>query len=109
MRPPHLLPYRPIRAATIIVKGRACTHSHRGQRFELTWVRSVDDDGDVSDVFRQRRCDVSGRWHDGELPIDHGVAPAVMFDRYVELYRAIAEEADGVPAPGQLQLPGVER
>ena len=49
----------------------------------------------------------TGRRIDGELPIDLGVTPAAMFDRYVELYREIAEQADGVPAPGQFLLPGV--
>jgi hypothetical protein len=107
MHRPHLSPYRPDRPSIVIVKGRAETHSVRGNRFELTWVRYVTDDGDAADVFRQQRWDRTGR-HDGELPIDHGKSPAAMFASYVELYRQIADQADGVPAPGQLHLPGVD-
>ena len=107
MRPTQLLPYRPYRPSIVIVKGRVSTHGRRGNRFELTWVRYVTDDGDVWDVIRQQRWDTTGRRIDSELPIDLGVTPSAMFDRYVELYRQIAEEADGVPALGQLLLPGV--
>jgi hypothetical protein len=109
MHRPHFSPYRPDRASIVIPKGRASSHGRRGDRYELTWVRSVTDDGDVADVFRQQRWDRTGRRHDGELPIDLGVTPAAMFASYVELYREIAEQADGVPAPGQLRLAGVER
>ena len=51
------LPYRPDRASIVIVKGRASTHGRRGNRYELTWVRYVTDDGDVWDVMRQQRWD----------------------------------------------------
>ena len=102
--PPSLPVHRP---SIVIVKGRASTHGRRGNRYELTWVRYVTDDGDVWDVMRQQRWDTTGRRIDGELPIDLGVTAAAMFDRYVELYRQIAEDADGLPAPGQLLLPGV--
>ena len=61
----------------------------------------------MHDVLHQQRCSADGRRHEADLPIDHGSTPAQMFDRYVELYRQIAEQADRVPASGQLSLPGV--
>ncbi len=106
MPPAHPRSYRH-HPTVVVVKGRASTHSRRGNRYELTWFRYVDDDGDAWDQLRQRRWDATGRRHEAELPIDLGVTPAEMFDRYVEMYRCIAEQADGVPAPGQLHLPGV--
>jgi hypothetical protein len=91
----------------VIVKGRATTHSLRGNRYELTWYRYVHDDGDVVDELRQQRWDSAGRRHETALPVDYGSTAAQMFDRYVELYRQTAEQAAGAPGPGQLSLPGV--
>jgi hypothetical protein len=107
MRPTRPLPYRSDHPPIVIVKGRASTHGRRGTRYELTSARYVTDDGDQWDLMRQQRWDTTGRRIEGELPIDLGVTASAMFDRYVELYRQIAEGADGVPAPGQLSLPGV--
>ena len=106
MRPAPTSSYRH-HPCVVIVKGRASTHGRRGNRFELTWFRYVHDDGDVHDVLRQQRWSADGRRHEADLPIDYGSTPAQMFDRYVELYRQVAEQADGIPGPGQLSLPGV--
>ena len=89
----------------VIVKGQASTHSRRCDRFELTWFRYVDDDGDVRDVLHQQRRGADGRLHEADLPIDFGSTAAQTFDRYVELYRRVAGQADDMPAPGQLALP----
>ena len=58
-------------------------------------------------MLRQQRWDRDGHRHESELPIEYRATPAEMFDNYVERYRLIAEEADGIPAAGQLLLPGV--
>ena len=94
MRPAPLPAYRP-HPSIVIVKGRASTHGRSGNRFELTSFRYVNDDGEVRDVLHQQRRDRDGR-HECDLPIDYASTPAQMFDTYVERYRLIAEQADGV-------------
>jgi hypothetical protein len=106
MRPAPLPAYRPD-PSIVIVKGRASTHGRSGNRFELTWFRYVNDDGEVRDVLHQQRWDPDGHRHECDLPIDYASTPAQMFDIYVDRYRLIAEEADGIPAAGQLLLPCV--
>ena len=103
MRPTPLPAYRNHPFA-VIVKGRASTHGRRGDRFELTWFRYLYEDGDVRNVLRQQHWDVTGRRHESELPLDWNSTATQTFDRYVQVYREIAEQADGVPAPGQLSL-----
>ena len=106
MRRAPLPAYR-LHPSIVIVKGRASTHGRSGSRFELTWLRYVHDDGEVRDVLHQQRWDRDGRRHGCDLSIDYARTCAQMSDDYVERYRLIAEEADGIPPVGQLLLPGL--
>lgn len=90
-----------------IVKGRTATHTRTGERYELRWHRFVYDDGDATDVLRQQHWNRHGVRTVADLTCDYGKSVGDTFERFVELYRKVAEESDGVPPPGQIRLPGL--
>jgi len=97
-------PSDPHRSA-VIVNGR-----HPPAAIAVTGSSSPGSDTsttDAYDVLHQQRWDPAGRFHEADLSIDCGTTTAQMFDRYVDLYHRVAEQADGIPAPGQSRLPRV--